>query len=342
MGTNHHIDYRKFRERLQSNSLSNEEKELLGDEINSSFKNPEVERLMLEHWEHQESVPVTEQDLYFRNLRLRIWRKINTLDAETGISKTLSTLKFKLIKIAAILFIPILLTSIYLSYLVFEPGVDSQLIMQEVVASPGSRVHFMLPDSSDVWLNSGSKLEFPIQMANLSIRTVKLTGQGYFQVKHSDRQPFVVETSQMGIKVLGTKFDVSDYPNELLSSTTLEQGSIALMNANGVEIMRLRPGQKATLNKESNVVKVDEVNTRYTTSWKDGRLVFKDTPLNVAVRQLERWYNCKITVAPELLSSDIRYTATIQNETLGEVLSMIELSTSLKTKLNGRNVRIMK
>lgn len=342
MGTNRHIDYNKFRERLLSNSLTNEEKDLLRDEISSSFKNSELEGLMHRHWDQEESTPVAEQDLYFRNLRLQIWRKIKEAEEKTGISGTRSTLKFRLIQIAAVLFLPILLTSIYLSYLVFQTNSTQQLVMQEVIASPGSRVHFMLPDSSEVWLNSGSTLEYPVQMASLNSRNVKLSGQGYFHVKRDTEHPFIVETSELNIKVLGTMFDVSNYLNEPTFSTTLEHGSIALLNAKGREITRLQPGQRAVLDKASNELSVDNVNTRYTTSWKDGRLVFKETQLAEVVRQLERWYNCKITVAPELLNADIRYTATIENETLGEVLTMLEISTSLKTKLNGRDVRIMR
>ncbi len=342
MGSKQHIDYNKFRERLHADSLTNEEKDLLRDEIISTYKNQEVENLMHEHWDQESGDPVAEQDLYFRNLRLQIWEKISKAEEKAGISPRRTSAKLILLRIAAVLFLPLVITSIYLSYLVFQAEPDQQVVMQEVIASPGSRVHFMLPDSSEVWLNSGSKLEFAAQMASLKSRNVKLTGQGYFHVKRNEEHPFIVETSELNIKVLGTMFDVSDYSDEPTFSTTLEHGSIALLNTKGKEITRLQPGQRAVLDKESNELTVDNVNTRYTTSWKDGRLVFKDTRLDVVVRQLERWYNCKITVAPELLSSDIRYTATIENETLGEVLSMIEISTSLKTKLNGRDVRIMK
>jgi len=342
MGSNHHINYNKFRERLLSNSLTNEEKDLLRDDINSSFKNSELENLLREHWDQEESIPVAEQDLYFRNLRLQIWRKINKAEEKTGILNTRSTLKFTLIRIAAIMFLPLVLTTAYFSYLVFQNKADQPVSMQQVFASPGSRVHFMLPDSSEVWLNSGSTLEYPVQMASLSSRDVKLSGQGYFHVKRDTGHPFIVKTSELNIKVLGTMFDVSDYPNEPTFSTTLEHGSIALLNAKGKEVTRLQPGQRAVLDRASNELSVDNVNTNYTTSWKDGRLVFKEAQLAEVVRQLERWYNCRITVAPELLNADIRYTATIENETLGEVLAMLEISTSLKTKQNGRDVRIMR
>jgi ferric-dicitrate binding protein FerR (iron transport regulator) len=95
------------------------------------------------------------------------------------------------------------------------------------------------------------------------------------------------------------------------------------------------------LDKGSRKLLIKEVDTRLTTSWKDGRLVFKNTPLREVTKQLERWFNCSIVVAPALLGSDILYTATIQDETLVEVLSMIEISTKVKTKIENREVKIM-
>jgi ferric-dicitrate binding protein FerR (iron transport regulator) len=86
---------------------------------------------------------------------------------------------------------------------------------------------------------------------------------------------------------------------------------------------------------------VEKVDTRLTTSWKDGRLIFKNTPLHEVTKQLERWFNCSIYVAPELLDSGILYTATIQDETLIEVLEMIEISTKVNTEIKNRQVQIM-
>jgi ferric-dicitrate binding protein FerR (iron transport regulator) len=76
------------------------------------------------------------------------------------------------------------------------------------------------------------------------------------------------------------------------------------------------------------------------TSWKDGKLMFRDSPLNDVTRQLERWFNCTIHVDPKLMNSEISYTATIQDETLGEVLKMIEISTQVKTRIKNREVTI--
>jgi transmembrane sensor len=211
---------------------------------------------------------------------------------------------------------------------------------QTVIASPGSRVHFTLPDQTEVWLNSGSTLEFPLNLNQQDQRKVKLFGQGYFNVKHDANHPFYVETEILSVKALGTSFDVSSYSEDQQISSTLEEGSIALFNSRGNEVARLFPGQKAVLDKKTNEIVVKNVETALSTSWKDGKLIFRNTSLSDVTIQLERWFNCKIHLDPHLLNSDLMYSATIQDETLGEVLKMIEISTRIKTKIEKREVYI--
>jgi ferric-dicitrate binding protein FerR (iron transport regulator) len=216
-----------------------------------------------------------------------------------------------------------------------------QSVMQQVIATPGSRVHFVLPDQSEVWLNSGSSLEFSNGLYVNKQRRVKLKGQGYFVVTRDEKHPFIVSADDLNIKVLGTSFDVSNYAEDDFISSTLEGGAIVLLDSSGdKEIASLKPGQQAVFCKGTKELTVHQVNTGILTSWKDGKLMFRDSPLKDVTQQLERWFNCTIHVDPKLLHSGILYTATIQNETLGEVLQMIEISTQVKTKIKNREVSI--
>jgi ferric-dicitrate binding protein FerR (iron transport regulator) len=216
----------------------------------------------------------------------------------------------------------------------------SHTVIGKVVAHPGSRVHFTLPDQTEVWLNSGSTLEYPLALNEQENRKVKLSGQGYFKVAHDPSHPFFVETDGIRIKALGTSFDVSGYAADRQISSTLEEGSIALLDLSGKEVTRIYPGQKAVLDKSTNSMEVKEVETMLTTSWKDGKLIFRNTSLLDVTIQLERWFNCKIHLDSRLLKTDLMYTATIQDETLGEVLKMIEISTKIKTGIEKREVYI--
>lgn len=329
----------EYFQRIGNEQLSSDEKENLRSFIRDSFQDSQLDEWMENHWESLKTNGISEKDLYFNGLRENIWKRISqTSPTSNSNSKWIVSLS----RIAAVLFIPLLLLSVYLIFV--RPtniGTSQALVMQQVFASPGSRTHLFLPDSSEVWLNSGSTLEYPVNMNRQKQRRVKLTGQGYFEVSHDEKHPFFVETGRLDIRVLGTSFDVSTYANDQFINSTLENGSIALLNPSGKEVARLVPGQKAILDKENNQLIIKDVDTRLITSWKDGRLVFKNTPLTDVTRQLERWFNCKISVSPGLLKSGILYTATIKDETLGEVLKMIEISTSVKTKIQDREITIM-
>ncbi len=338
MGSKSDIKLQEYFEKLLSENISNNEKERLQAYISSGFRDKELDQLMLQHWNGIQQKRPEQNDLYLQQLRNKIWTKISGNKEK---QKQHIGWKTYFMRIAAILFIPLLISSLYLFYLLSQNNsMDGQGAMQQIYASPGSRVHFTLPDKSEVWLNSGSTLEYPVNFTIPKQRRVKLNGQGYFKVTHDGKHPFFVETGELNIKVLGTSFDVSTYADDPFISSTLEKGSIVLVDLQGKEISRLKPGQKVLLDRETRKLSIENIDTRLVTSWKDGRLIFRNTPLNEVARQLERWFNCSIHVSLDLLSSDILYTATIQDETLSEVLKMIEISTSVKTKIKNREVTI--
>jgi ferric-dicitrate binding protein FerR (iron transport regulator) len=344
MELGHDIDIETLFEKMCSGNLDDREKDRLRSYIESTFHDEKLNDLMYRHWRKLDNPGQVSGLADLEHIKMRLWSKIMTdqlASAKTAKQK-LTNWKTYLTRAAAILVIPLLIFS---GYLYFHP--DQQFaeiaalpVMQRVVATPGSRVHFTLPDRSEVWLNSGSSLEFPITLNVQEKRKVKLTGQGYFHVSHDSKRPFLVETGTLNIQVMGTSFDVSGYDDDQTMSSTLEEGSIALLNLKGDEVARMEPGQKAVLDKQTRKLSIEKVDTRLTTSWKDGKLMFRDTPLPEVTKQLERWFNCTIHVDPELNNSDILYTATIQDETLGEVLKMIEISTSVKTRIKNREVSI--
>ncbi|MDP4240435.1 MAG: DUF4974 domain-containing protein [Bacteroidota bacterium] len=342
MGSDYHINHKYLLDRMLSGELTNAEKEDLQNYIQHSFQDEELDLLMREHWSGLEGKEAVEDELQLQNLRNRIIARIKRIKNSTNSEHRLfpSGWKNYMIRVAAILFIPLLLASLFVFHRM-DRQIDQMIDSGEsVAANPGSRVHFTLPDHSEVWLNSGSTLEFPLSMNRQDFRKVKLSGQGYFKVAKDKKHPFLVETDGIIVKALGTSFDVSCYDNDNQISSTLEEGSIALIDLNGKEIIRIQPGQKAILDKTTHTLEVREVDTLLTTSWKDGKLIFRNTSLPDVAKQLERWFNCKIHVDPELLKSGLSYTATIQDETLGEVMKMIEISTRIKTKIEKREVYI--
>ena len=344
MSSNHKEEIKSLLNQALSGRLTISEKEKLRNYIENSFQDKDLDELMLQHWNGLENQDLAGDEIQFQNLKKRILTKIAL--PEPALTKDVSLFpadwKHWLMRVAAILFIPLLLGSIAVFY-TMQNRIDQQnntVAMQQVMASPGSRVHFTLPDKTEVWLNSESTLEFPLNMKYLDQRRVRLTGQGYFKVAHDKLHPFFVDVNNMSVRALGTSFDVSCYENDKEISSTLEEGSIALMSKSEKEFARLVPGQQAVWNKNTNELEIKDIETIQATSWKDGKLIFKNASLSEVTNKLERWFNCEIKVDPQLNESDLKYTATIQDETLGEVLKMIEISTSVRTKIVKREVYI--
>jgi transmembrane sensor len=342
MGPNHELNYKLLLDRILSGKLTSSEREDLISYIQDSYKDQELDRLMHEHWQGIDDEKIIADEAQLLNLKIKLFTQINQSKVQNPIERQLVATSWKnsFIRVAAILFLPLLLGSLLVVTRMNKQidALTASTASQRVVANPGSRVHFTLPDESEVWLNSGSSLEFPLSINQQDFRKVKLSGQGYFKVAHDQEHPFIVQIEGLNVKALGTSFDVSAYAEDKQISSTLEEGSIALVNDAGKEIARLHPGQKAFLDKTTKEVMVKEVETSLTTSWKDGKLIFRNSSLTDVTRQLERWFNCNVHVDPHLLTAGLTYTATIQDETLGEVLKMIEISTKIKTRIEKREV----
>jgi ferric-dicitrate binding protein FerR (iron transport regulator) len=339
------IDIEKLISKFIDETYNQSDKELLTDYIEATHNDKVLNSLLLKHWETLQEKDISIDPARLTSLKQKIQTRIFA-DKPQKTKKEMSISRnWKIIfrRIAAVLIVPILLASIYFAYNLGKGnGIKDSAVVQQIISSPGSRVHFTLPDQTEVWLNSGSKLEFPTGLANNAQRRVKLSGQGYFEVAHDAKHPFFVETNAFTVKVLGTSFDVSCYDNDNSFCSTLEKGSISILNKRNLEIGRLVPGERAIVEKSDATITINKVDTELTTSWKDGKLIFRNTSLNEVTKQMERWYNCHIEVDERLKSSDISYTATIQQETIEEVLKMIEISTHVKTKIENRNVKIWK
>lgn len=346
MGSHQKIDSDYLLSQLLSGKLTSSEKDKLLENISLSYKDSDLDLLMSEHWKGLDNQEIVVDEMQMLIVKNQILSRINQTQKTRGKVLPIFPVKWGnyLMRVAAVLFIPLLLGSLFTFYFMNKRmNSPEATVMQQIMVTPGSRVHFILPDQSEVWLNSGSSLAFATNMKQQDERIVKLSGEGYFKIAHDKKHPFLVETEKFNVKALGTSFDVSNYVNENQISSTLEEGSIAIIGHNGKELARLHPGQKAILDKSTNTLNVLDVETDQTTSWKDGRLIFRDTPVTEVKRQLERWFNCQIHLDPTLLNMNIKYTATIQDETLGEVLKMMKLSTnSIKTKIVKREVYISK
>ncbi len=177
--------------------------------------------------------------------------------------------------------------------------------MNKVIIPYGKKSMITLSDGTKVWLNAGSQLIYPSAFLRKK-REVVLIGEAYFDVAKNTAKPFVVRASDMRVKVLGTRFDVSAYPEDPIIETILEEGSVSLeVMGKGLlgqsEEIILKPNQKISLNKENGETWIREVDVSMYTSWKDGMLKSEKEDLARLIKKVERYYNINIKIKDPLV-----------------------------------------
>jgi transmembrane sensor len=274
--------------------------------------------------------------------------------------------KYALFRVAAV--IVLVLVSGVLAYMIASKarGTPSDTIT-EITVPMGSKSKILLPDGTKVILNSGSLIRYSNRF-NMEVRELTMEGEAYFDVVHNPRKPFIVRTTDITIKVLGTIFNIKAYPTEGSVETTLISGSLIVekqLENNKTEETRLLPNQRATyirkhgtvfLNdtdhesmKRENVKNIEhikgkvllaqKVETDIFTSWKDNRLVFRNEAFQSLVVRLERWYGVKINILDDDLNK-FHFNGTIENETIQDVLQFINYTIPIDYTIDHNQITI--
>jgi len=190
----------------------------------------------------------------------------------------------------------------------------------------GGQYRLILPDGSEVWLNAASSITYPTLFSGKE-RTVKITGEAYFEIVQNAAMPFkVIINAPIGeqeVEVLGTNFNVKAYNDESAIITTLLEGSVRL-STKGVATL-LRPGQQGTQQADGNIRMNPHADTEAAIAWKNGLFHFEHTDIQEVMRQLARWYNVDVVFEGRI--PDEKFDGEItRNNNLTEVLRILQLS----------------
>lgn len=237
-----------------------------------------------------------------------------------------------LIRIAAILFLPLILVAVWQYSDLKKSAIETQFAMQEITCPPGMRSQVILPDGSKVWLNAESTIKFQIPFSNDS-RKVELVGEAFFDVTKNPKQPFIVNSANVWVKVYGTRFNYKAYREDKNIEVILEEGRVSLSvhDERMYKKIHLIPGDRAVIAKESNAVDIKNEKIDKYIAWHIGKLVFENTPMSEVAHMLERWYGVEVIVQnPEIM--DYSFTTTFDNESLFEVIELLELSSPIRIK----------
>lgn len=221
-------------------------------------------------------------------------------------------------------------------------GMDRQAPVQEswiVFASPNGVSNVVLPDSSVVTLNTSSTVSYSTGY-NQSLRQVRLEGEACFEVTKNKEKPFIVSTGQIDIKVLGTVFNVSAYPEDEEVVASLLSGSIELTNKTDEKVYQLTPNQSAVYHKETTGIALHSFESEYAVGWMEGKLLFKKKPFADICKALEKKFNCTIRVNNPEVRKKVFTGKFVNNETLPQILDVIRINVPFKYTLSNNQITI--
>lgn len=238
---------------------------------------------------------------------------------------------------AAVLFIAFLFYSNTNTAPIEDP--NPELVRQEITTEKGQRTTVRLSDGTRIHLNAESKLSVPENYMDKS-RVVYLEGEAFFDVVSNEDRPFTVNTSKSVTRVLGTKFNVTAYPDEEKVHVVVAEGKVTLgldeeSQAQEVELTR---EQRGTITKNGEIVASNVIDIGMYLDWSRGRLTFRDAPLEEVEKRLERWYDIEIIVDNRISSKERLLTGTFQDVSISSVLNSIAISLELSYTKDGRKI----
>jgi transmembrane sensor len=216
-------------------------------------------------------------------------------------------------------------------------SVDGKLVYNTISTPVGKNYQLILADGTKVWLNAMSSLKFPVTFTDKE-RNVELIGEGYFEVARDKAKPFMVAAKNMKIQVLGTHFNVSAYPEDNLVEASLIEGAIKADN--GTSSILLKPGQQGILRNGSAQIKMQSFNSEEVTDWKNGYFIFRNEPIDEIMKKISRWYNIDVKYQG-VMSEEAFGGKYLKSNPLSELLSSLELTGTVKFKIDGRRVTVM-
>jgi transmembrane sensor len=305
--------------------ISPEEEQALNEWLNTSTTNKQVYFQIKELWYHKQDQTNNSQAIAAYDKLINRIKFAEVAQSQTRVQK-LSFRINQFVKYAAILFF--ILSFGYLSYYFIDAESTNNGVCT-ISVPKGNKSEVILSDGSKIWLNNNSRLVYPKKF-NGNERRIELIGEAYFEIEKNEKVPFIVQTSDISIKVLGTKFNVSAYPNDKFIETTLISGKVMVQSNDNPELKTvLKPGESLTFDKINNQTAINEVDTEFYTYWMKGEFVFKDERFETLAKRIERIYNVEITFEDEALKGKT-YTGDFRvDDNIYTILEIFKRSTTV-------------
>ena len=227
----------------------------------------------------------------------------------------------------------LLITLLSFSGFMTKGWYDASNVVQ-TYSSLNGKSKVILPDGSQVWLNTESTLEYTASVWNKT-RNVKLNGEAYFEVKKDPDRPFIVKSNGVGIRVYGTSFNVNARDNRPDVSVSLLSGSVLVENHKAS--MKIIPGQTAVCSKTEGDIHTKKNDVAFAAMWAKESVHFERKSIKELTRYLEKWYGVQIILDP-FIPENQAYTFSIKNEPLEEILRLMARTNPIQYSFDEKNI----
>lgn len=292
-----------------------------------SGKATQQEKEEVATWIDADSANLKEFMSLRKNYDAFIWQDTNRLNKKSEKVLTLHPVTKNILRIAAMFVV-----TFGLSYMIIHAFQQEDIEMQTVYVPAGQRTFVTLADGTTVWVNGKSTLTFPNRFSSRT-RKVELDGEAYFDVRKNPKKQFIVSTAhQSAIKVLGTKFNVKAYKEADEVTTTLVEGKVNFEFYNASQYpqyISMASGQKLIYNSQNGRTELYTTSCEREVSWKDGKVIFRQTSLRDALDILADRYNAEFVVR-ENVPHDDSFSGTFTDRNLEQILNFIDVSSKVR------------
>ena len=220
----------------------------------------------------------------------------------------------------------------------------SEIVSNLLTIPRGGKFFITLSDGSKVWLNSESKIKYPIKFIEGENREIELLyGEAFFEISRSEKHngsSFNVITKSQKINVLGTKFNVKAYKDDKYITTTLVEGSVNIQK--GILNKILNPSQQAKVSFESNLIETYDIDISQEISWMNNLFTFNESTLEIIMRSLSRWYDVEVVWKSGVQKNFIFTGILERSKSIDDIFSIIEKTSEeeLKFEIHGKTIFI--
>ncbi|KQB37064.1 FecR family protein [Flavobacterium aquidurense] len=231
----------------------------------------------------------------------------------------------------------------FTNHIIYFGKVKNQEVVYNTLKVPyGKKFKLTLSDGTVVSVNSGTTLRYPEQFGINGKRNVYLNGEAFFDVAKDKKHPFIVNANKVDIEVLGTKFNISAYPENPSVNSTLVEGSIKMYEVeNKLNTVLLAPNQMATWNNNSKKITTKAVDPTFYSAWTKGELAFKDTPFSTIAKIIQRTYDVEIINENTVLAKQ-NFTGSIKisESSVENILELLKRDTPFKYSIKENTITI--